>query len=74
MIPNEEVSIGSGCFMYRPVDDNGIDFAFWGDAEKNIHGKTIIWTLPEELRMSGNAVVQSYKTVSEQLISGVPYI
>ena len=74
MIPDEESTLGGGSFFYRPVDDNGTDCAFGGDAEKNLPGKTIIWTLTEELGMSGSAVVPNYKTVSEQLNSGVPYI
>lgn len=59
---------------YQPIDDNGTNLQFKGDAETNLPGKTITWTFPAEMGLSGSATVERFKTVAEQIASGAPYV
>ena len=76
LIPDEESAIGSNyTFTYRLVHSSGEDFTFGGNAEHNLAGKTFTWTFPAELSyLNGSGTVPNYKSVSEQLRTGVPYI
>lgn len=56
---------------YSPANDNGRKFIFTGDADTNLKGKTITWTFPN---MNGSATIPAYKSTSEQLVQGVPYV
>ena len=59
---------------YQPIDGNGTNLQFKGDAKTSLPGKTITWTFPAELGLSGSATVERFKTVAEQINSGAPYV
>ena len=60
---------------YQPISDNGRRIVFGGGADTGLNGKTISWTFPAELaEFNGSGVVPNYRSTSEQLASGVPYI
>ena len=64
-----------GYFMaYEVVDSDGRMIAFKGGAEKSLNGRTITWTVPDELNMNGSGVIPDFKFVSEQLEQCVPYV
>ena len=45
-----------------------------GDVEKNLGGKTISWTFPDNLNLSGATILPNYSTTDEQLETFVPYV
>ncbi len=68
------VTLDNSYLEYQPVDDNGINLAFSGGAEKGLNGRTITWTFPSELKMNGSAIVNNFRSTAEQLAQGVPYV
>ena len=74
LIPDEEMTIGGEWAGYKPVDISGTEIFFGGDEGNTLLGKTISWTFPEALNLNGSAAIPNYKSVSQQLIDGVPYI
>ena len=68
------VNLNEDNVEYETVSDNGKHIVFGGGAEKGLNGKTITWTFPENLKMSGSAVIPNFKSTSEQLAQGVPFI
>ncbi|MBQ7169737.1 MAG: putative Ig domain-containing protein [Synergistaceae bacterium] len=64
---------GDSYVEYQPIDDNGVNLHFRGGAEKLV-GRTLTWTFPEELGLSGSAKVSSFKSVVQQLAGEVPYV
>ena len=59
---------------YQPIDENGVNLEFRRDAETSLPGRTITWTLPAELNLSGSATVNSFKSTAQYLAEGVPCI
>ncbi len=57
---------------YQPIYDNGANLTFSGGGE-NLAGRTITWTFPAELNLSGSAALSNFKSTSEQLATGAPY-
>ena len=65
-------SIGDTFMEYQPHYD-GKEIMF--DGEKSLNGKTVSWTFSDDLDISaGSATVPTFKSVSEQLASCVPYV
>ena len=58
---------------YSPINEDGKFLYFAGDVS-SLKGKTVSWTLPAELNMSGSVVIPNFKSTSEQLSQGVPYV
>lgn len=57
---------------YQPIDENGTNLQF--EEAENLAGRTLTWTFPTEPNLSGSAAISSFKSTSEQLAEGVPYI
>lgn len=57
----------------QPIDDEGRNLTFSGGAETGFNGKTITWTFPAELGLTGSAVVPDFKSLTEQKLFGAPY-
>lgn len=68
------VTLDDSYLEYQPVYENGIKLAFGGGAETGLNGRTITWTFPNELKLSGSAVVNNFRSTAEQLARGVPYV
>ena len=68
------VAPGDSYVEYQPVDGDGRNIDFTGNADVSLPGRTITWTFPEEFGLSGSTTVSSFKTVAEQLAAGAPYI
>jgi len=66
------VAPGDSYVEYQPIDENGVNLDFSGGAEK-LAGRTLTWTFPAELRLSGSGTISSFKSTSQQLAEGVPY-
>ena len=69
-----EAKFGNTYIEYSPTNDSGRRIHFSGGAETGLNGKTITWTFPAELNLSGSGTIPNYKSTAEQLISGVPYL
>lgn len=63
---------GSSWVEYQPIYDNGANLTFSGGGE-NLAGRTLTWTFPAELGLSGSATISNFKSTAEQLSSGTPY-
>ncbi len=64
---------GDTYIEYQPVDENDTILNFAGGAE-NLAGRTLTWTLPAELNLSGSEALSNFKSTSQQLAQGVPYV
>ena len=67
-------NIGDTYLEYEAADSNGEYLEFAEGAEASLPGKTLTWTFPTELNMNGSGVIKNFKTTTQQLASGVPYV
>ena len=74
MNKNIAVDIGGDSYAHYYPFDEGRRIVLAGDAEKGLNGKTISWTFPDASELNGSAVMPNFKSVTEQLVQGVPYI
>ena len=66
--------LGDSYLEYEAADSSGKYLEFADGAEANLPGKTLTWTFPAELNMSGSGTIKNFDTTAEQLASGVPYV
>ena len=72
LMMHRSIAPGNTYVEYQPVDENDTILNFSGGAE-NLAGRTLTWTLPAELNLSGSAALSSFKSTAEQLATGAPY-